>query len=153
MGHKCTKHLTWAGWKYSYQRILIFELCHVNKWITAQCYTCVDCSGLQRFLPSTHGRGTWGEGLLKHSVHRCRTAVALQMHLMAQIIVSYGAILSFTALFKQMSRLAGNEPAHKCWRQWIKMRTSIVEDNPFCLSIILKWNKILLCTPYILWAG
>jgi hypothetical protein len=38
-----------AGWRYSYQIILIFTLCHINKWITAHCYTWVDCSALQLF--------------------------------------------------------------------------------------------------------
>jgi hypothetical protein len=87
------------------------------------------------------GEGSEGR-LSEHSVHRCRTAAALQMRLLAKIIVSYGAILRSTVLFKENSRLAGNEPPHKRKRLWINLCTSLVGDIPLCLIIILKWNKI-----------
>jgi hypothetical protein len=66
--------------------------------------------------------GVGGEGRLsEHSDHRCRTAAALQMRLTVQIFVSYGAILSFTVLFKENSRMAVNKPAH-----WYKRLDKLV---------------------------
>jgi hypothetical protein len=83
------------------------------------------------------GRGDEGR-LAEHSVHRCRTAAALQMRPMAQMIVSCGAILSFNALFKEIGRLAGREPAHKCRRQWINLFTI---ERPVVMYLSIRASR------------
>jgi len=55
------------------------------------------------------------------------------MRLMAQIIVYYGAILSFTDMFKEISRLAGNEPAQKTVDQLVHF---ISRGQP----VVFKYN-------------
>jgi hypothetical protein len=114
-----------AGWIYSYHVLLIFTPCHINE---------MDHRTLLylRWLFSRSYYQHMGEGgevrRAEHSVHQYRTAAVSQMRLVTQIIVSYGAILSFTALFKENSRMASNEPAQRCKRQWINLCTSSAED-------------------------
>jgi hypothetical protein len=56
----------------------------------------------QSYFPYYQNTGKGGEGRsVEHSVHRCQTAAALQVRLMEQMIVSYGAILSCTVCVKK----------------------------------------------------
>ena len=91
--------LMWAG----RLQILVpnnFNIYNVPRKQNGSPYTVLPVLTVQSYNLSYYQHmGEGGEGrLAEHSVHRCRTADALQMRLMAQIIVSYGAILSLTAV-------------------------------------------------------